>query len=466
MHKTLFVISDLHLGGVPGKQMCTPEGQRRLASFIHWVGTQRERTAEVHLVIAGDIVDFLADDEPTIFTANDAAAREKLQRVFTRTSEVWKALAEFTRAGGRLTLLLGNHDPELSLPGPRRLLHEMLPGPNVDFIYDGQACWVSEAQAHGSGSRHVLIEHGERFDPWNWIPHDELRAIRSALSRGEVPPDISEIPGSRLVVEVMNELKRDHAFVDLLKPETEAAIPFLVVLKPEVLAKVRNVLQLYVAKLRRGAGPRFKTGSETSRHVERANETLRLSLELAGASPMGKTGAPRVLVAFVDLWLAARQGSRATQEEQLRRLRRALLASARDADAALHVNVEQDDYLEPARQLARRGFKYVIFGHTHLVKRARINETGCYYLNTGTWADLMWVPREVYGDDEAAALESLRPFANALVTNNLQSLRRQFPTYARVDFASEDERVDGDVFLFRDSTSQLRVPDQHIWSLV
>ena len=40
MAQQVFVISDLHLGGEPGFQMCGPEGQALLAKFIPWVTAQ------------------------------------------------------------------------------------------------------------------------------------------------------------------------------------------------------------------------------------------------------------------------------------------------------------------------------------------------------------------------------------------------------------------------------------------
>lgn len=39
---TVLVISDLHLGGEPGFQMCSPQGQRRLRVFLEWSASQRK----------------------------------------------------------------------------------------------------------------------------------------------------------------------------------------------------------------------------------------------------------------------------------------------------------------------------------------------------------------------------------------------------------------------------------------
>jgi hypothetical protein len=104
------------------------------------------------------------------FTAQDAAAGKKLSSIFERTDEVWKNLEAFVGAGCSLTLLLGNHDIELSLPTPRRILLDRLGPGRIEFIYDNQA-FVDG-----------LIEHGNRYDSWNVIAHDQLREVRSAMS--------------------------------------------------------------------------------------------------------------------------------------------------------------------------------------------------------------------------------------------------------------------------------------------
>ena len=64
----LFVISDLHLGGRPhtesgamGSQIC--QAYSELTSFIDWVRELAKGPGSVELVINGDIVDFLMEDD-------------------------------------------------------------------------------------------------------------------------------------------------------------------------------------------------------------------------------------------------------------------------------------------------------------------------------------------------------------------------------------------------------------------
>jgi UDP-2,3-diacylglucosamine pyrophosphatase LpxH len=228
MRRALFVISDLHLGGEPATEtapdleMCTPHARERVDHFIRYAAAQRLEQQDVRLVINGDIVDFLAEEGARPFLGDDIRAREVLQRIMGRTQKVWTALRDFVASGAALTLLLGNHDIELSLPGPRHLLLDRLGPGRVEFIYDNQA-FVDGP---------VLIEHGNRYDTWNMVPHNQLRHVRAKLSRGEKPRRYPNVPGSDLVCKVVNRLKTKYRFVDLLKPETEAVLPALPSLDP------------------------------------------------------------------------------------------------------------------------------------------------------------------------------------------------------------------------------------------
>jgi UDP-2,3-diacylglucosamine pyrophosphatase LpxH len=253
MMRHLFIISDLHLGGrpdlrddagritQPGYQICHAHAD--LVEFIRWVATQG-KGPEVELVINGDLVDFLADDDlddatlrAQIWTADEGLAIRKLDRIVKRArigveEGVFEALRDFLAAGHRLTLLLGNHDVELSLPAVRRRLAELLGGDTarLQFIYDGEAYVVGT----------VLIEHGNRYDHWNMINYSALRQERSMRSR-RLPVlqqhakerYFVEPAGTYLVIHFMNRIKSRYRFIDLLKPETDTVLPLLLALEPD-----------------------------------------------------------------------------------------------------------------------------------------------------------------------------------------------------------------------------------------
>jgi UDP-2,3-diacylglucosamine pyrophosphatase LpxH len=205
-----------------------------MAKFIDYAAEQRSADRDVTLVLAGDIVDFLAEEVFVPFTDQDEVAREKLKRIIDETTEVWESLGVFAASGSKLVLLLGNHDIELSLPGPRRLLLETLGPGRIEFIYDNQA-FVDGP---------VIVEHGNRYDSWNVVAHDDLREVRSALSRGETPPPFEGPAGSSMVVNIINRIKSQFPFVDLLKPEDAGLLPLLAVLDPSSLKEATKVVGL------------------------------------------------------------------------------------------------------------------------------------------------------------------------------------------------------------------------------
>ncbi|MFO0573182.1 MAG: hypothetical protein U1A78_04220 [Polyangia bacterium] len=235
----VYVISDLHLGGAPGAtasdrgfRICT-QGDA-LAGFIEALAAQPTGPGapRTELVINGDFVDFLAEkDEPVAWTAlkeDPERARLLFERIVERNRPVFQALARFIKRGHTLTVLIGNHDIELAFPAVRQALAAALglgAGAPLCFLHDGEAYAVGDA----------LIEHGNRYDGFNAVDFDALRRVRSIQSRGlPVPADrrLTPPPGSQLVAEVMNPLKQYYPFIDLLKPEAEAAVPLLLALAP------------------------------------------------------------------------------------------------------------------------------------------------------------------------------------------------------------------------------------------
>jgi UDP-2,3-diacylglucosamine pyrophosphatase LpxH len=455
MKKSLFVISDLHLGGKPGFQMCSATGQTRLAEFIRYAAEQRCSDCDVHLVINGDIVDFLAEEKFSPFTESDEEAKHKLESVFRNTEEVWDSLRFLLSKGAWLTLLLGNHDIELSLPGPRRLLLDHLGPGLIEFIYDNQAF------AEGP----VLIEHGNRYDSWNIVSHDALREVRSVLSRGESPLTFEGPAGNHLVVNVMNKIKARYPFVDLLKPEDAGLLPFLAVLDPSAMKEVTKILPLW----RKQSQVKFNTqgiptdlANITASSLDKDQKLIDLAWKLAQGGDVANVGVIDTVKTVVELWQLAR--SQDDKNVQLKRLYEALRARANSTWQTFDVNCEVEEYIKPSKAIAQRGFKVVVFGHTHLVRRVSLNDQGAVYFNTGTWADLMAVPEAVLSGDEAEGERQLEKFAADLATNRLEGWRRQVPTFARIEL-DDDRLLAADVYFYAGGSQIERVPDGRLKKL-
>ena len=457
MKKSLFVISDLHLGGASGFQICSSAGRSRLAEFIGYVASHKQHGTDIHLVLNGDIVDFLAENEFSSFTNNDNDARAKLDRIIASTPEVCDSLRRLTAGGVRLTLMIGNHDTELSLPGPRRLLIETIGGAHVDFIYDNQALVDGP----------VLIEHGNRYDKWNVVSHNALRTIRSAMSRLENPIDYLGPPGSQLVADVMNPIKKRYPFVDLLKPENSGVLPILAVLEPSAM---QHVLQLSALATKSMEVSFDRNGIPLDQQniaalagvpLER-DKMLELALKLAGMDDPQNISATGIAKSF---WVRLEEAaSEAARQVQLDLLLKALRAFTETHRQTFDVGTENAEYLNPANAAAANGFKVVIYGHTHLVKRIGLATPGAVYLNTGTWADLMKVPEAILGENETLARVQLAEFVEDLKNGRLEAWRCQVPTFARIDFENGALSA-ADIYFYEGGDKIQRVPDGRLTRL-
>jgi hypothetical protein len=191
----LFIISDLHIGGEYPNGLdhnADPELSGRgfrinthVKDLIDFISEVRDRALRIRgtteLVINGDLVDFLAEKAVgehgwRAFIEDEDEAVATLERIVDRDCGFFDALAALIESGVSLTLLLGNHDIEMSLPAVRSYLRARLGVKRfgaVQFIYDGEAYVVGD----------TLIEHGNRYDGWNAVDYDSLRRYRSESSR-------------------------------------------------------------------------------------------------------------------------------------------------------------------------------------------------------------------------------------------------------------------------------------------
>jgi UDP-2,3-diacylglucosamine pyrophosphatase LpxH len=437
----------------------------------------------VELVLNGDTVDFLAehDENPgswSPFTAVPTRAVAKLEAIVKRDQPVFDAIERFLDKGGRLVVLLGNHDIELGLPAVRSAFRRALgvkAGNDFEFLYDGEAYIVGDA----------LIEHGNRYDAWNQIDYDALRHIRSFQSRLlDVPEEQVFIPpaGSEMVTRVINTIKLDYPFVDLLKPETGAVVPILLALEPGFRSRLAAVALLYKRTRSHGLSdavtPKYggdirseqeiciapgedsgsKTGmgefgdeissSESAPSRSEQNvalkETLQIALgsdaedflrdldeEIAEADPLaqlaGEISVSDKISRFIGF--ASLLAGRASQpyEKRLPALLKAM-RGVQDTDTFDPGTETATEYLQAAQGIADHGgFRYVVFGHTHQAKRVSLGDER-FYLNSGTWADVLRFPNEIF-KSEAEALPALKEFVAQMKAGDFSAWTLFRPTY-------------------------------------
>lgn len=491
--RSVYVISDLHIGGTY-PDPAAPRVERRrgfrmmtrvaeLAGFIRHVARLPDDPA-VELVINGDFIDFLAEErgsgidvEPnaapewTPFRAAPGEALAAFREVVRRDRDLFAALRELLAAKKALTIVLGNHDIELCLPDVRAALEAALGPGTLRFLDDGRALDLGE----------VLVDHGNLFDPANVVDHDKLRVVRSVYSRGwyQELDDLFRPPaGSRLVAEVMNPIKVAYGFIDLLKPESETLFALLLALEPsyrDLLDELASSLASAARSLvpRRGVpwalrnvsddgnrGPvgilRDETGGppppsaldELVAQVLADDAAAAASLQAVGTERGGiqtevSGGTWRARWSLLRLLLGDDQGDLDTRVRDVHATLRSL-----EGDQSFVRGSENARYLDAAKWLAQpgpsqKGYKAVVFGHTHHAKAMTIPGTQSSYFNTGTWANLMRFP-EVFTSKTATHDEvrtELIAFANKLKTNDLEAYLHFEPTYVRIDLDADGKLV-------------------------
>jgi UDP-2,3-diacylglucosamine pyrophosphatase LpxH len=428
----LLVLSDLHIS--PPGPLATFHAGPALADFLH-----THAHADTTLLLAGDILDLLQiDDRPAVLDMPGAPAlmRRTLAAIAAEPwgSAIFSGLAALLRAGGRCVLLPGNHDPELHHPVTRSIFLGAfgLPDHPGFTVHTEDAPWTTVI-----GGLPVRVGHGHRLtDPFNDIdPEAVLRAVETGDDHVKLPP------GSRLVLELLNPLKRAvnrstgvqrFPFLDLLKPERSTAmllLPYLDWRAAEartgtfagVLAQ--RFLRRFERAIRRGP----VLGAEADATPAAELEEM-LADALADELTQDERSAPDAMVRTLRTLLsggpAPAPGTLAAHDGLLRWCaRRYLLRASRDGSFFDEGHAGDEDRAIMARELPEgSGPRIAIFGHTHAARHIDLGD-GRVYVNTGTWMDLMKLPAL---DDDAA----VKAWIDRLEAGEVERVRRR--TFAEV----------------------------------
>lgn len=323
-----------------------------------------------------------------------------------------------------LIINLGNHDLELALPWVRQKLLQILAGD--DAAARGRITLAFEGSGVAARVGHVkiLCLHGNEVDQWNVTDYEKLRRIGRDTLKGIRVDPWAPNAGSRMVVEVMNSIKAEWPFVDLLKPETRAVPLVLLALKPEFAAKLKNIAGLLAVAtatdVRMKAGllgePPPSTGQPV---VTIANPLLTAGLEIMDGRSAALRPATSLLdqveinlrnrkspvdllqndfqTAYLgrigDMWDQIVKYFRESRTEALRKTLKRLI------DARLFARDQLDATFKDINETVGPSVDILITGHTHL-ERAFPRSGGGFYYNAGTWAGLMQIPTEVLDSEE------------------------------------------------------------------
>lgn len=412
-HDELYVVSDLHLGDAPERSIF--QDTDRLAATVRALA-ERSPERDVALVLAGDVVDFLAQEPAKRF--DPAGASAKLATIIGNYRPVFDALRFFTaQARRRLVVLVGNHDVELALPHVTAQFVDALCADEasrgrVHLALDGVGyrCMV--------GGRSVFVVHGNEVDTWNVVDHEAVRRVGAAMLRGLEAPTWEANPGSALVVEVMNPVKAEHPFVDMLKPEDAGLAGVLMALDPSVVARLAKLPAVAargpVAWLKQRGWLSAERGVVAQPAVEGAAPPVTragaVSAEaLIGAALVEVRGGKRptdMLTQEGTLGWAGAIGSRLAGETDVEALRDAMkrwLDRTRDYFDLRH----EDDTAKALAQTVGPEVDVVIAGHTH-VRRAQVRvvreaDAPGWYFNSGTWITMFNIAPATLDDAKAFA---------------------------------------------------------------
>jgi UDP-2,3-diacylglucosamine pyrophosphatase LpxH len=478
-----------------GFRLCTHTAE--LKAFIDALVQSTSDAGCVELVLNGDTVDFLAETSTatggwTPFTSDLDEAVEKFETIAKRDREIFEALRRYLDRGGRLVVLLGNHDIELGLPPVRAALRRRLgvtAQHDFEFIYDGEAYVVGDA----------LIEHGNRYDVWNQVDMDALRRVRSLASRRQIVPKrraFDPPPGSRLVCSVINPIKQDYSFIDLLKPETEIAVPIVLALEPGYRWHIGRLARQAARKWRHGlkeadlpyrkgdigsfqepdtseiggdmmAGIEPPPASADDEEERPLRELLHGVLgeqaaafwdEVESSTESDSSPEDGTDIAAMDHINRLRGFSRlffSAKSEALEKRLPALLRVIRAIQTKQMFSQDHEalpEYLNAARTLAGHGFRYVIFGHTHLPKRVSLDKDR-WYLNSGAWADVMRFPEDIGRLPWDEALSWLKGYVEKLSVADFSSWITFHPTYVRLDLNSAGTVSNAELLPFHSGSS-------------
>lgn len=406
-HAAIHVISDIHMGGLPGFQILRETA--RLANYVLRLAAERPDD-DVALVLNGDVFDSLAEE-----TGGGYVAIEQAQAMVARIMDdasfkpVWDAFSVFARTPRRtLVFVIGNHDIEIAFPVVQRLILARLAGDDlaararIEFSTTGAGytCLV--------GGARVYCVHGNEVDAWNYNRYEDLARLGRRLNAGQPfdPADWRPNAGTKMVKEVMNAVKRRYAWIDLLKPETSAAVGALMVIDPGQMKKLGELLGIIGEKQRGGAeidgrlsadgfttpppgaapasleqllGPNLRAAQAERPPADDMLMAAERGLAAPpGAPPDGTLGTGQLLWDRLTGWITG-----VDKAEALRRALQDWLKGDKTFDAS-----DRDETCTEVMKTVGPAVDIVVTGHTHLARAIDLGG-GRLYFNSGTWIRLM-----------------------------------------------------------------------------
>lgn len=384
--RSIVVISDTHIGAGGRAEGNKLEDFISEAEFSAWLGgltAESEREGvEMELVINGDWIEFLQIPAVVRFEPGqpygpafysdpgEGQALQRLEICYAHHPGVFLGLGSFLHPvfpRRSLTILFGNHDPELIYPAVQARLAEMfgLGAVDIDLLAVGGRSYLKDGVyiEHGNAYVEAVNRFGNPDAPWD--PEEPIRVERPV--------------GSKFVTQFFNGLEWERPWVDGVFP-LSTLIFFAIAYEPAYAVRVLRALLVAAPEiLSRAEGTPAVLPGPATQAVQRQIEdpaTAAALIQRLESDP-----------AFVESF--TRQVQAALIEQGMEPPGDVLPATLAELPPAERARAVEEQYwaqLEAAADgIARAtGARVLLFGHIH----ARIEKmlpSGALYLNTGTW---------------------------------------------------------------------------------
>ena len=224
---TKLVISDTHIGAGGREQGNNLEDFISDADFVRWIQTlvkeSNRDNIDMELIINGDWIEFLQipavdkfepyrpyeSEDFTSYTEDDALQR--LEIVHGWHPGIFLGLSDFLSQGPprrTLTILFGNHDPEVVYPAVQARLRQLInaTGEDANLVSIGDRRYFKDG---------VFIEHGNAYV-------EEVNKFTDSDSPIDPynPSQVERPPGSHFVTHFFNQLEWELPWIDGVHPLT------------------------------------------------------------------------------------------------------------------------------------------------------------------------------------------------------------------------------------------------------
>ncbi|MCX7766991.1 MAG: hypothetical protein N2246_09850, partial [Candidatus Sumerlaeia bacterium] len=179
------------------RQQAMAKMHRLFEKFIHYVLQEaKSANTQPELILLGDIFDLL-QVEPVETKFRHPS---RLHRIFIAHQPVFASLNHFTRQGGLLTYVIGNHDHELIDRKLFKILVNFLPLINLHADGKPISAYINEEWG-------IYAEHGNQLDPMN--------SFTDFLDPDELPL------GSIIVIKLVNPFEPLYPLLDNIQGTAE-----------------------------------------------------------------------------------------------------------------------------------------------------------------------------------------------------------------------------------------------------